>query len=82
MPEARPALDLNECLAIPVTWSKTADALNPFEATVGADLWVIRLNDFPPEHPFTLFVNGVSVDDFDEWPDAWSLPDSVELAKG
>ena len=82
MPEAKPALDLNECLATPVAWSKTADPLNPFEATVGADSWVVRLNDFPPERLFTLIVNGAPVDDFNNWPDAWSLPDSVELAKG
>ena len=69
-------------LATPVAWSKTADPVKPFEATVGADSWVIGLNDFPPERPFTLLVNGISVDDFDDWPDAWSLPDSVELAKG
>jgi hypothetical protein len=48
-----------------------------FVASVDGQHWAIRLNDFPDEPLYTLFVNGRTVlhfDDWPEWPGAWSEP--------
>jgi hypothetical protein len=46
-----------------------------FVASVDGQRWTIRLNDFPEEPLYTLFVEGRPILHFDEWPrwpGAWS----------
>jgi hypothetical protein len=32
---------------------------------------LVRVNDFPEEQLYTLFVNGNEVGNFDDWPEQW-----------
>ncbi|MFI2429778.1 hypothetical protein ACH5A7_37890 [Streptomyces sp. NPDC018955] len=61
--------------AEPVIFRPTGSKIFPY-ATREARRWIVlRLNDFP-EHPlYTLFVDAQHVDDFDDAPDNWLLPD-------
>jgi hypothetical protein len=40
-------------------------------AEVGSSQWSIRLNDFPSEPLYTLFVDGREIVDFNDWPSGW-----------
>lgn len=55
-------------LAEKIVWQKTDDPKQPYVAEFEGEKCVIRLNDFPDEHLYTLIVNGVEVADFDDWP--------------
>jgi hypothetical protein len=76
----RPALDetadkqvtLESCLQAKVKWRKTHDSPEfLWGAEMGGDTWNVRVNDFPSEHLYTLFVSGNEVGSFDEWPQRW-----------
>ena len=55
-----------------MNWIRTDDSLFPFRADVKGQTMEIRINDFPEEPLYTLFINGRAVIDFDEWPKNWS----------
>ena len=55
-----------------VDWHRGAEANYPYEAEINGDKLVLRLNDFPDEHLYTLLVNDEKVADFDDWPKHWS----------
>ena len=55
-------------------WIKTSDPFFPFER-VDKD-WRVRINDFPEEALFTLFVEEHEAFDFDDWPEYWDRPES------
>ena len=42
-----------------------------FEATVGAQRWSVRINDFPDEPLYSLLIDGDEVIHFDDWPRFW-----------
>jgi hypothetical protein len=44
---------------------------------VEAETWVVRVNDFPEEHLYTLYVNDEELGDFDEWPRQWARVEGV-----
>jgi hypothetical protein len=59
-----------------VTW--TVDGLPPgriCSARVDGALWTIRMNDFPDEPLYTLFIDSVEVMHFDDWPSSgpWGI---------
>ncbi|MGB1251884.1 MAG: hypothetical protein ACPG8W_14790 [Candidatus Promineifilaceae bacterium] len=54
-----------------VVWHKTTSAEFPYMACVGDAAWKIRLNDFPEEDLYTLMIDGQSIADFNDWPEAW-----------
>ena len=61
--------------SIPVDWTHTGDAYFPYEAPVGEQRWTLRMNEWPDYHSiYTLFVDGESVYEFDEWSRAWTRP--------
>ncbi len=66
-------LDLLACLQAKVRWSKAGGHPGglPRWAKVGRAQWELRVNDFPDEPLYTLFVDGVAVGHFDDWPRAW-----------
>lgn len=57
-----------------VAWNQSVDPSHPFEAEFNSDRLVIRVNDFPDENLYTLFVNDEEVLRFDEWPGQWRKP--------
>jgi hypothetical protein len=74
-----PRISLDDRLKIGVTWSKTNDPTALWSAHVGDEAWIVRVNDFPEEHLYTLYVNDEELGSFDEWPRQWSRAEgSVE----
>jgi len=63
---------LDDCLNIGIRWTKTNDPTALWCARLGAETWTVRVNDFPEEHLYTLFVNDEELGSFDEWPRQWS----------
>lgn len=54
-----------------VIWKKSDDPEFPYFSEVEGEQCLIRLNDFPDEHLYTLLANGIAVADFDDWPASW-----------
>ena len=54
-----------------VKWSRTQDPTAMWRAKVGSDTWTVRVNDFPEDNLYTIFVNDEEVGHFDEWPQQW-----------
>jgi hypothetical protein len=67
-------LDLN------VVWKKNPDPEYPYFAEIEGERCLIRLNDFPEDHLYTLLANGIVVADFDDWPANWMKAESRGLA--
>jgi hypothetical protein len=61
-------------LAEKISWRKTVDPLYPYVAEFDGEKCVIRLNDFPAEHLYTLIIHDVEVTDFSDWPEQWRRP--------
>lgn len=61
-------------LAESIDWKRTADPRHPFAAKFEGEKCVIRLNDFPDEHLYTLIVDGEEVVAFDDWSASWNRP--------
>lgn len=57
-----------------VLWKETEDVDFPYQAYLGKNLWRLRINDFPAEPLYTLFVNGKEVFNLDDPPPAWTFP--------
>jgi hypothetical protein len=54
-----------------VQWQRGDAASMPYCATVDGQNWQIRLNDFPLEPMYSLLIDGLVVEDFDDWPQGW-----------
>jgi hypothetical protein len=54
-----------------VGWVATKDPIFPFWSSVNGENWIIRVNDFPDEHLYTLMINGQEDQSFDHWPEQW-----------
>lgn len=65
---------VTDYLAEKLVWRKTADPKHPYETNFDGEICIIRVNDFPDEHLYTLIVNGVEVADFDDWSTLWKRP--------
>ncbi len=61
-----------EIATIPVTWSRAENTDFPYQARIGASLWRLRLNDFPLEPLFTLFIDDKEIAHLDDWPTHWT----------
>ncbi len=61
-------------LAESIGWRRNGDPLHPYVADFDGEKCVIRLNDFPDEHLYTLIVADVEVADFSDWPEQWMRP--------
>ncbi len=51
-----------------IVWEKGTDPRYPYIADLNGEKCVIRINDFPDEHLYTLIVNGDEIADFDDLP--------------
>jgi hypothetical protein len=65
------ATAVKEYLDINIVWRKNSDSDYPFAAIIDGEQCLIRLNDFPEEHLYTLLVEGRVVANFDDWPATW-----------
>ena len=54
-----------------IIWKQGTDPEFPYEAESGSDRLLIRLNNFPEENLYTLFVNDGERFSFDDWPGQW-----------
>lgn len=59
---------------VPVTFRETGSAEYPLETEWGGKTWRLRLNDFPEEPLYTLFVDGQEIGSYDTLPRAWRVP--------
>ena len=57
-----------------ITWEPGADPLYPYRAKCEGVQCLIRINDFPDDHLYTLMVNDREVTHFDDWPLCWTRP--------
>jgi hypothetical protein len=57
-----------------VKWDRTKDETFPFLANVEGVAVKIRLNEFPDEHLYTLFVEDEETFSFNTWPVQWERP--------
>ena len=55
-------------------WKRTPDSRYPFVSELEGKRCVIRLNEFPDEHLYTLMVDGQEVMSFDDWSAKWNRP--------
>jgi hypothetical protein len=62
----------------PILWQETEDPDFPYDAVVDGDRWRLRINDFPEEPLFTLFINDEEWGHFDDLPPLWTVPDNEE----
>jgi len=70
--ESTPRISLDDRLKTNVKWFRTQEPTALWRAEIGADTWTVRVNDFPEEHLYTLFINDGELGNFDEWPRQWS----------
>jgi hypothetical protein len=59
---------------IPIDWRHTGDGEVPYRADVGGWNLLIRVNDFPDQPLYTLFVDEIKISDLEDWPPAWRRP--------
>ncbi len=61
-----------------IFWQETEDVDFPYQATVDGTSWRLRINDFPDEPLFTLFIDEKEWGNFDDLPPTWDVPDDDE----
>ena len=52
-------------------WRYSQTTEYSLETEVGSSRWAVRMNDFPDEPLYTLFVDGEEIIDFNDWPSGW-----------
>ena len=57
-----------------IAWKSGPEPLYPYRAEHEGVECLIRINDFPDDHLYTLIVNDREVVHFDDWPLCWSRP--------
>lgn len=55
-----------------IVWKPNAKPLFPHKASADGKELLLRINDFPEESLYTLFVDGQPVGDLDDFPESWS----------
>jgi len=62
-----------------IMWNFTDDPEYPYRAVHDGKKLLVRLNDFPAEHLYTLLADDEEIVNFDDWAAAWSrAPKSSE----
>ena len=57
-----------------VRWQRTTDGEWPFRAEVEGHVLRVRVNGFPAEPLYSLFVDDEHVTDLEDWPPVWVKP--------
>lgn len=65
-------MSLEDCLNKEIAWVKTDDFLLPWHAEIRNQKLVLRVNDFPEAHMYTLLIDGKEIGSFNDWPAAWT----------
>lgn len=68
------APELGALLARDIAWKATSDPVFPWSVDLDGIVWRVRINDFPDELLYTLFLGDSSAGDFHDWPECWSRP--------
>lgn len=55
----------------PITWHDTGDAKWMWRARRGSLELAVKLNNWPADESYTVFVDGAAAYDIEEWPAAW-----------
>jgi hypothetical protein len=76
-----PAAELTERFAHAAQWSSTKELEVPWNVSVGGETWRIRLNDFPEECMYGLWIGDTCVGVFNDWPEAWERAGAPRKAK-
>lgn len=63
--------EINNYLDEEIIWKRAKDPRFPFSASYDGQTLILRLNDFPAEHLYTLIAEGGEAD-FDDWPNNWT----------
>jgi hypothetical protein len=58
------------------SWQPTKQPDWPLEARIEEKLWRLRVNEFPEDHLYTLWIDREEIGSFDNWPRAWQRPGS------
>jgi len=64
----------NTVFGISVKWEENSDSdadVFPLKAIVNSVPWKLRINDFPEEPMYTLFIEDEAIITFDDRPDTW-----------
>ncbi len=56
-----------------IRWNETSNVEFPLKAVYDGDKLLLRLNDFPAEPLYTLFVNGEEIMDIDDLSENWKI---------
>lgn len=72
--------EVKSYLDIRIAWEKGDDPEHPYVAEIEGEQFLVRFNDFPEEHLYTLLIGDVAVADFDDWPEAWERPKAFAVA--
>jgi hypothetical protein len=70
--ESRFDLRVARRLRSELIWTKTGDNDFPWEIRTPRSHLQVRLNNYPDEWMYSLFVNGECVGDFHDWPECWN----------
>jgi hypothetical protein len=68
---AHPTEALGEHLARELTWTETGNVECPWATEVDDVRWRVRVNDFPDDYMYTLFVGDAEAGSFHDWPETW-----------
>lgn len=63
-----------------IRWKETFNPEFPLRAAHNGEELRLRLNDFPAEALYTLFVNNVEITDIDDLPANWTIKRTKQLA--
>jgi hypothetical protein len=55
-----------------IIWKPGPAPLYPYRAEFEGEQCLIRINDFPNDHLYTLLINAREVAHFDHWPQCWT----------
>lgn len=66
----------------PITWHDTGDSKWMWRARYRAYDLAVRLNDWPAEASYTVYVDGAAAYDIEEWPAAWTQVRKSGPARG
>ena len=55
----------------PLVWQRTEDPIDRYKTLVDGQHWLVRINDFPEEPMYTLFICEEEIVSFDDWPNEW-----------